>query len=197
MKMQMCPLRPRTALVVAVAALASLPALADTVTISTSPQSPILEPGEEILFGTQSPNVSLGSLFNILVEDQAVTSTTSTPTFNLTIADAADNISATFKGTFVGPIGGGVGGTIDFSGTVKDINGVDFVTVTQGVYTIGIAPSFILNAEQATDNGGVGKSDFMSGIMTSSVPEPATFTLAGLALLLLACAGRRRVASGK
>jgi len=201
MRMPAC--LPRAGMFIAAAALFSLSAFADTVTITTAPQSPILEPGEQIIFGTQSPDVSLGSLFDILVEDQAVTSTTSTPKFTLTIADSADGVSATFNGTFDGPAGGGVGGEVIFAGPAAVINGVNFVTVKQGVYTIGLAPTFYLNGDDSTTglstagaapgSGGVGKADLMSGIIVSSIPEPSTCFLAGLGFILIAYLARRRL----
>jgi hypothetical protein len=206
MRMPAC--LPRAAMLFTAATLFSLSVFADTVTITTAPLSPILEPGEQIIFGTQSPDVSLGSLFDILVEDQAVTTTTSTPNFTLTIADSADNVSATFNGTFEGPSGGGVGGEIIFGGTAEVINGVDFVTVKQGVYTIGLAPTFYLNGDDSTTGfsttgvapgggGGVGKVDLMSGIIVSSVPEPSTCFLAGAGFLLMAGFARRRLTAAR
>jgi len=192
MRMPAC--LPRAGMLITAAALFSLSAFAGTITITTAPLSPILEPGEQIIFGTQSPGVSLGSLFDILVEDQAVTSTTSTPKFTLTIADAADGVSATFNGTFDGPEGGGVGGEVIFGGTPEVINGVNFVTVTQGVYTIGLAPSFYLNGDAGVaSGGGVGKAEFTSGIIVSSVPEPSTCFLAGIGFILIAYFARRRL----
>ena len=186
--------------------LFAAPAWCTTVTVAVSPSNPLLELGQEILFSQTAPGAQLGSLFQIAVEDQATNSGTSTPTFTLTIDDVTDNVSATFDGTFTAPKKGGIGGTLSFLGTVTQIHGVDFVTIQQGVYTIGIAPSFDLNAFNVTNSftttgiggpgTGVGKVDLMSGIIVSSVPEPGTWTAVGLgfALLLAAASLRRRSA---
>jgi len=165
----------------------ALPAFASTISVSSSSMpSPILEPGQELTYSGPTTNATLWQSFTLgAIQDEAnVSITTASSSLHLTFNDTSDGNSPVFNFTFTSP-GSGTGGTLTFIGTGApvNINGLTYATITEGVFTYGVQQTVDINA---------GKGTFVAGIITSSVPEPATCAATGLALLALAVIAWRR-----
>jgi len=167
----------------------ALPVWSSTIAVNTvMTPSPIFEPGQELTYGGPSTNASLSQSFVIgAIQDESNLTTAVTTGLTLKLNDTTDGNSPVFNVTFTPP-GGGLGGTFTFTGTGAPImiGGLTYATITEGVFTYGVQESVSINA---------GKGTLLNGIITSSVPEPTTWILTALGLILMIAGLWRRAAA--